>query len=648
MLEKPYTSSLRDEVLGKITKLNNLLYSLGYRVPYSQIEALYNIVETLLALSNRNSVSLEELVDIASSVYTLIPWDKGVKKKLYEMISGDKRPAHVTSHIGIQRIENKIRFGREIKLAKIFQGKLTKEDINTYILFRKIGIITRDRRGRLKAVTYSTYKKLLENIRNKTIGFNDVLKYIGEIPSRYWDLVIDDALLDNADLEQLLNIADTLRSSRNKILKKEVLRRISDRIEASTRISSRDKRIIAELIKETGSTDTKLVLKVLDKIGYSKVKQVNISNLVATLKSMQLSERQTVISKVVRYMDKDEIDLLLRSLDILSFAKLQGSNDGRLNYIGNLANALLGYINYLLLGDASYLDYSRYYLEKIDPSRLDPRFKPIYESIISGDARVFFSRAFKVADRISMVEYILKRAVELKNYGYTDEALQRALKLGLKILRRIKLDGTIAYRKIRVYYRCRNLDLRRTIYNMVRLSYKEIFVDKRRRRNTVVLLDVSGSMFNYSLWAVLSLATLMYVADYIVVFTDKAEVISVKRKTSKILYSFLKATLATGFRGYTDIERAIEEALKYNRGRTTFVLISDLKQTVKGDPVKAAHKLLNKGHELVILLPENYSIANAEKMNRIGARVIRIKSPTDIPRIFCRKLSLKSNLLKGG
>jgi len=205
-------SILRDNVWKKVLLVNNFLNEQGYKIAVSQTINLYEILLTYLLLKKANELSVDEIIDVTMSVYTNIKWNDELIDKLYKYLSGkSKYPLYLTER-SIQKISSKIRFGKEISIRKIFEGRLSKSDVETYILFRKTGIIRKDRYGRLKAVKYNEYKSLSHKLYEDTVSLNDIMMYADEIPTELWSLLITDERLEEADLKQLIDIADRLRS----------------------------------------------------------------------------------------------------------------------------------------------------------------------------------------------------------------------------------------------------------------------------------------------------------------------------------------------------------------------------------------------------------------------------------------------------
>jgi len=640
-------NTLRDSVWRKVLLVNNFLRERGYNIPISQTISFYEILLTYMLLKGSGEPGIDDLIDIAVSVYTNIAWTDELIDEIREYLIGKPRYILGPSEKSIQKLSSRIKFGREVSIRRIFNGRVSRDDVEAYILFRKAGIIRRDRYGRLRAVRYSEYKRLSHKIYSDRISLNDIMRYADEIPLEIWSLLITDERLREADLRQLINIADRLKSSSNTSLKKRVLDRIASNLDVAGKLRSWEKRVIADLVRETGYTDLGLMIKIWDKLGIDKLRMFNIDQIISKIRSMPLSDRQRIVSKILKKLDREEINKLINTMDLMSFKTSSHINDPRIKSIYNLANALSNYIDYMITSDKSFLEYSSYYADRVDPGYLPHRFKPIYESIANMDKKIFSTRTI-LREYPSLLEYIVCRANSLRSLGYGDDVINRALHIGLRILRYIVGRMYRSSRRIRVPYRCNRIDLRTTIYNIIRLNYEERYLDFEREPYIIVLLDTSGSMFNHSLWAICTLATLIHRIRYVVLFSEDIDIVRVRRHTTTLLYRFLKSILDHGFQGYTNIGYAVSKALALARKRTLYILISDLKQTVKGDPLKPIGELLRRGHRLLVIATENHDRGLAGSIESLGGDVLVVKSPLDIPYVLRRKLSLKSMFLKRG
>lgn len=647
MLERRSVDILINNVWKKVLLVNNFLNEQGYKIAVSQTINFYEILLTYLLLKKTNDLDIDEVVDVTVSVYTNIRWTDELINGLHRYLSGKSKYTLYHNEKSIQKIYSKIKFGKEVNIKKIFNGRLTPKDIETYILLRKTGIIRKDRYGKLKAVKYNEYKKLSYRLYEDTVSLNDIMMYADEIPIELWSLLITDERLEEADLRQLIDIADRLRSSNNVSLKRKVLDKIANNIYAVSRLKSWEKRAIANLVRETGYTNLNLLVKVWDKLGIDRLRTFDIDEIISMIKAMPLQDRQKIVSKIIKRASSRDVDKLLNSLDLMSFKNSSHSTDPRIRSVYNLASALSSYIDYMITYDKSFLEYSSYFTSKVDPRHLPYKFRPIYESMVNMDQRVFSAKAI-VREYPSLLEYILTRTINLRSLGYNKDVINRALHLGLRILRYIVGKVSKTDKKIKVTYRSNKIDLRGTIYNVIRLNYEERYFDRRKEPNLIILLDISGSMFNHSLWAICSLATFIHRINYVLLFSENVDIVRIKRHSMNLLYKFLRSIMDYGFKGYTNIELALSKALLLAKKKTFYILISDLKQTVHGDPLKPINELLRKGHKLLVIAPQNYDRELAHSIQSMGGNVVVVKSPFDILYVFRRKLSLKSNFLKGG
>ncbi len=636
MLERSSIESLRSRAEEISYNIASILHRLGYRVPVSKLVDYTRILETYMALKGTDHLSIVEIVLIAESVFTNIEWSSGLREKVYEIISSREHQELVLS----QRIISRIRFGKEVRIRDVLNGRLDRSDIETYIVLRKIGVIRKTRDGRLKAIRYRDYKRAIKKLRDYRVTVRDIIDYIDEIPISYWSTILTKEVVDRIGYSDLLKILYGVSKSGSEELKKYVIDRLSRDIEYSLKLGSRDKRVIENLLRSTGYCDLRLALRIYRDLGRDFIDKYGVESIAKEIASLPISERRRILSRISRYLSDNELEYLAGHLGILSFTRIHRSS--RLSMtLYSLSNALSSLLDYRLTGEQSYLDYSLYYLDSIDRDYIPARYKPLYESLCSRDYRGLIS-SLSVIELHSILEYIIDRAIELRERGFDETVLLNALNLGLRILRHIvyRQKGSI-YEKRKSIVRRGRLEVRDSLYRIARYNYQLVYTSRVYKPSIIALLDVSGSMRSYSLWAVSTLASIMYRVKIIVLFSDKIEVLRTRGYPLRMLSRFLKSILISKFMGYTDIASAVREAMKYSRRGDIMVLISDLKQTVKGDPVGVVREAISRTSRFIAIVPRNYSIELARAIEGFGGEVVVSKSPLEIPYILRQKLNLK-------
>ncbi len=637
LLEKYSIESLRSRSEHIVFSLVNALYKLGYRIPISQTIDFIKILETYMVLKHYAEPSYPEIIELAESVFTTINWSPKLKQELLDLL--ERKRVRLESGLS-QKIVSRIRFGREVNVREILSGRLCKSDIETYIVMRKLGIIHRIRSGKYRAVKYNEYRRTIKKHRDYSISASDIIKYLDEIPMGYWSMLLSQDVIDKASYKTLFKLAEELVKTDNERLKKLVLNRLSHDISSTTKLSSRERRVLQNLLRTTNYSDLRLSLKAYRDVSRDLIDRYGLRDLIKEVKSLSISERRRVLSKLVKYLNKNELEQVVNEVDILSFTRIPRL-DKTLSTIYKLANALTSFIDYKLTQNPSFLDYSLYYLKDIDANTIPLKYRPLYESLIHRDLRTMVNK-LSIVELHSLVEYVIGRTVELRNLGYSDEVLANALTLSMRVLRNIvgRHGGFLVEKRKTMVHRGR-VEVKDSLYHFVRHNYSLVYTYRVRKPSIVALLDVSGSMRNYSLWAITTLASIIYRVRLAIVFSDKCEVIRFTKYPIRLLHRFLKTILMSRFNGYTDIDSALTEALRYIRSGDVVVLISDLKQTVKGDPVQKIKRVVDRGTRFIAITPKHYSVDLANAIRELSGEVIVSSSPLEIPYILRKKLNLK-------
>lgn len=638
MSERLLKNTLRSSIWRDASRINKALLKLGIRIPVSQAVALVEIAETYAALKGLSRLSLSELLDIASSVYTLVDWSSELKSKVIELLTSSNK---VFAHAKLTHVEDlmsKIGFNNRVDLKRLLKGEV-RERVEAYIVLRKAGVIRRTKSGELRTCSLAEYRELYNKLSKVTVTPRDIVKYISEIPREVWSSVISDddfAKLSMHDLIKLAKLSSSRSSSLNERVVSEIIRRVND----IASLKACERRQLINVIRSRVKKDPGLLLKLTGEVRKDAL-QIKGGWLLKELQAMPLDRRQRVLPNLLK-KELLSVEEAINGLDILSFTNAGSVDDKVIRSLANLANALVNYINYLVTLDRGYLDYSAFFMDRVSVDSLPIQFRPLYESLVKQDPKLFMSK-LRELDKYAAVEYIARRAGELRN-SYGDELIRRALQLGLRMLQMfspLTLSAkTVKHRVARSIVKG-DVDPRATLYNFVRMNYAIKYRLHTRVGESIVVIDVSGSMFTHALWAVMSLATLILRAEYVVFFSSKSCVIRVRGITRWIAYKFLKKVLEEGFGGYTDLESGLRTALRNSRGKTSIIVISDLKQTLPGDPIAAFKKAVDRGNDVVVIAPENHDRDLAEAIKALGVKVIEVRSPLEIPYVLKSKARFK-------
>ena len=177
------------------------------------------------------------------------------------------------------------------------------------------------------------------------------------------------------------------------------------------------------------------------------------------------------------------------------------------------------------------------------------------------------------------------------------------------------------------------VDVRLSAYRMLRMAPDPLRFRRRlASRDVTLVLDVSGSMARYSVWALaIAMAFSSHVRD-LVLFSSSPRLLRGPLKPAVLA----EALLSTSFRGLTDIAGALGAAGQARSKRV--VVVTDLKQTVAGDVAGALEALLARGFRVVFIVPPSFDAVERARVEALGARVRVAYKPEDAAREVLRVL----------
>ncbi len=542
----------------------------------------------------------------------------------------EKRSIHGETRIAYQSSMNILKriIGRKkVNISSIVYNHMTANDILDYIWLRSKGLLTRSRDRRL-LVNKKIYDANIEEQLNREITLNDILKYLKELPSSLWHRIINWRLLYRLRDREVVDLARKYYGY-NKRTDQEILSELSRRLKEPGEHSIdmdelvKDTKLFSELVRRNGYLGPLSLPYIKKPLRDEKI----INNVARDIQELPLNQRWKLLSG-----DRISKKLLERIIGKLDLLTLSGLNENRFN--GELRSrillgkALSSYISYYITGNIGYLDYSLYLIDKIDPRQIDPKFKPIYESLSRNDLKLLTYNLATIYPS-EIIEFLSYKVWEqyTTTGAFDRRVIEKAIRLGYMMLKYIIKHRGEQLGREENSYRGR-INVRKTLFNYTRNNYYIIYRSKRKVRRINTLIDVSGSMTKYSILALISLAKLLSLTKYIVIFSDKASIVRIHKKYSKEpLIKLLEKIYMEGFRGYTNLSLAFKTIYRYvNAGDHIFV-ITDLKQTVKDiDPVIVINELLSKNVKIHVLVPPKYNTHLAEELEKLGVTIHHIRS----------------------
>lgn len=538
------------------------------------------------------------------------------------------------------------RLGRSRRLtaSRLLSESSSRDEVLTYIWLRRSGVLKKRSDGSLIASRVEAQRSL-SNERCE-VALEDISRYLKEVSSSLWSKVITRSLLENASTSELVSLAGEYYGF-NASVDARITEELRKRILNGWKPAPSDARRLEDALRDAlkGVTGVEVPLHLLPYIDtVEEYVAARRERLAREIERLPLKERWSILRSLRRKVRDPGFYESLNPITLMDLKGLGGLSEPLAGKVA-LGEAIGSYLEYLLTGDASYKTYALHVAERIDASILDPRYKPVLESIINGDdGRLLFLLGREMSlDALELIS--IKLGDEYSRRGILDPVLvKKAVVLGLRLLNYMRKKAGLPQKRKAVGVKGR-LEVRETMYKWVRFNYNSVFKGRVKRRRLIGVVDVSGSMARFSLWSILSLAFTLPATSHVVVFSEEARVYKLpSRKTVAVLAGFLEKLYTEGFKGYTNISRALRVAgeLALKTGSKTLLLFSDLKQTVPGEePWSVAGSLTSKGLRIVALTPYTTSDVVAEKYRSAGCDVVAVENPESIPIILKRKISLK-------
>lgn len=164
------------------------------------------------------------------------------------------------------------------------------------------------------------------------------------------------------------------------------------------------------------------------------------------------------------------------------------------------------------------------------------------------------------------------------------------------------------------------LDLRKMLFLSMRSNYPvPIYVDQKKSRGVVVLVDKSDSMRKHYAEAVMLVASLFYSIRKIYLFDEDIKPISLKRWHSKRY--LIEEIIKSGVSGYTNITRALKKLENTLRPGDHLIVISDMEQTIADESYITAINRLEKKNVKITLFTIEKHISQLKQLLDPGVKI---------------------------
>jgi uncharacterized protein with von Willebrand factor type A (vWA) domain len=661
-LENNHTDTIRELVV----KIGNEARRAGLKVSTSELVEFSKLLDIYYSLSE--SFTVDDLYLVACSVICKRKEDKEILAKIIKEIinSKDSRNTPFKDIIrGIYRDLDRLGLHPGSKIKKPRDFNSSEELRAAYARLRLLGVL-QYRGGRSYVLNEAGIRSIAKRLSKKSNGYRDAVSRI-ILANRHREAVLSLAaqlgseLFEYIDLKNIgiNDLAKIYHYSRDRVLKRRIAsiaRTIAREREALTEEEAYN---LLNVLRKEGM----LTEDILEKIVISNPRTVdNIRKIVSKDTLLDIAIKSTkrlgdaskgaeITAKALGLSSgyRGAIQEILRNNSLLE-ALQRGEIDGQaievLNRIAEARNLLSKSLKEGL--NTAYSDYALSELEKAasilesmhsDNDNVMREIKRIYESVMAqakllttGDVYAVLRSKVREMSPADAIRFLYEVA------AYSKDKRLRLLALRLLYISMNRAIGgryTVNRWTTEMKRGQGRIDVHKTI--MLLLRWRQdvpVARQKARRKGIVLVVDKSASMNAYAVNALLAATALAPLVRKIVFFDS--DVYIVNRIDQVPMHKLISMVLGTKFYGYTNIIKALEEAVK-GLSPTKLVLVSDLKQTVRpyteADVCKRLSELRRRGWNIVLIVPVNQEPPCTYIE---GIRVYTVSCPNDIKKILLK------------
>lgn len=644
-----------EELASLVLGVGYRLRAIGKRVSTAEMVKAVELAESYQALTG--SLTRSELAHILSASFTTIRVPPG---ELEDLVSKEMAGRNIRERA--ERITREIREAMEAmgakpgdrvsrkRIARARRGRDKRRALASYTKLRNIGAI-RGKPGDERIIPLQQVERLAWEIARQ--GYENLDEASRALIREGWDDLLTSVeagvrpftkQLEGMSEHTLLSLAAAARKKHDKLTRELVAAEFARRINSGERVSRPDE--VAELLEETGFF-TPIVRRRL--ASYSKLdpEKLSIEDVIDLANNMDLESGGRLLSRKINSLTPEEASRVLKRVDPRLFwaigkSRVRGIGDPLLEAAVEAAKGVREALKYAQTLDEGRADMAKHYMDRA-LSMLNNRGGVGGHGIV--DAPTIQSMVDEASAVVRLVSSLNKEADPL--------LVQEALKgldytVRLRLLKDIYARSSPAWKKIILYTAEQMLnrlssreglrllreryhaytppgrvDVRRSIYGTIRYSPRPIVYAKRRRATRLTLaLDASGSMIEYSTWAVAVASLFPRHLQRLVVFSHDTRVYEGPFTRRE----FARALLEAEFKGYTNISLALRRSSV--QGVKRIVVITDLKQTVLDEPVeRVVRSLVRAGKRIAFIVPRSHDEHMRRLVEENGARVVSAPNP---------------------
>lgn len=655
-----------------LVRLAHTCRKLGLNVGTSEIVEAERMLETYASLRG-GKLRLAEMREVVRAVFAKRTHEERVFEEAWsKTTSGNEVFRELLEHVEEHLRTLRLGYGERIYSRRaLVEGpdKATRERRRrAYHELKKMGIIVRRGGGEAVLPRRKAVRRIAE-ISKKAHSAGEALKRhwlstleegrVSIDPEMLRDADIPDKTLGRLSADKLAELGMKAWRVGNRRLAYRAAKRLASLVTSGSLPRDIETTLRLLQLTGTGSLETHLKLAGADPAVVSRMaKTLGPEVLASHLSSLDRESIKRILPKLARLLSPEETIRLAGSLPLDTLAKLPRSalrdtgkaNEAFIMAARHVSEAQDLVLRYLETMNEAYLNYALHeyskaseILDSLDPRRLATPLRPLY-SHVKKLAKTLGKPTLSPRDLLLRLSPMISRmdlhqAFRLLSnlYSSPDPDVKReAYRLARRIWRsRATMLKSTVLRKWRKTGTRGRVELRETVYRMVRMQQEPLVYKRRRRSPGVVLaVDRSGSMVPYATWAILTASAFSRNVRRLVLFGENVEVIEVSRGSRRLVDLLLSAK----FEGYTNISAAMLEAAR-NLTPATLVLISDLKQTVQAEsPVKVAERLIKSRWRIVVVAPPSRDLVVEEALRERGVRVEVARRPWETGRRLAKYL----------
>jgi len=652
-------TSMSDHVARIVLEAAVRLRRLGYQVSTAEIVKAARLAYSYWLLTG--TLTKHDLHAILRASFTVADPDKDDLEEVVRLVyAGDSLRDRAQRIVDEIMSDVRVVGGRpgsyvsKKRLSKLPSKEERSRALQAYLRLKRVGAI-RGEPGRERILEKDEIERLAFSLARK--GYENLREALRDADIAWsWDDLLIQAesrssvpkkALREASEKKLVKLARAARRKGDRRLLEDVGRELARR---ALKGEVKRKEEVSKLLEEAGML-TPSVRRALAK-GLDEDK-LSLEDIAALARSLDREEASILIARKMRRLEPRDAAKLAQMVDpSLLWAARPPRGRGPYTAITatlvNAARALHEAVLYAVTGDQGRADMALYYKKKA-------------ECLLVGTGS-WVDRARKLleeAESIIKIVDSLSSRPEDAGPALDDIVVRLDYPTAVRVLRSIYQRAPDEWRKLlektmeRLLYRFAardglrllpereirpvppgRLEVRRSIYNMVRLRTRPFAYRRRLKANPLVLaLDSSGSMIDYAAWSIGVASLFPRHLRRLVVFHETPEVYEgpfARRVFARIL-------LSTRFHGYTNISAALEAAAV--PGVRRIVVVTDLHQTVDDVPVEAVvADLRARGKRVTFIVPPSHDPDARRLVEKARAQAFTARTPQEAARLLLRAL----------